>query len=118
MLDLRIGEKMDTFIHGLILTVVGMGLVFLALGIFLASMMTLTRLFPGRETSAGMVTVKATSQPVSSGPSEAELAAISAALAIWLKEPSDLVSDSQLGATLKAGPSPWGVAARGAQRRS
>lgn len=108
---------MDTFVHGLILTVVGMGLVFLALGIFLASMMTLTRLFPGRETSAGMATVKATSQPVFSGPSEAELAAIGAALAMWLKEPSDLVSDPQLGATLAASHSSWGIAARGAQRR-
>lgn len=111
---------MDTFIHGLVLTVVGMGLVFLALGIFLASMMTLTRLFPGRETSAGMATAKATSQPVSSGPSEAELAAIGAALAMWSRsgEPSGLVSDPQLGATLTARPSPWGVAARGTQRRS
>ena len=111
---------MDTFIHGLILTVVGMGLVFLALGIFLASMMTLTRLFPDRETSAGMAPVKATGQPVSSGPSEAELAAIGAALAMWSRsgETSDLISDPQLGATLTASHSPWGVAARGAPRRS
>ena len=96
---------MSTFVHGLVLTVVGMGLVFLALAIFLGAMVALTRLFPHRETSA---------EAAPAGPTEAELAAIGAALTIWSKTPTDRVPDPQLGATLAAGPSPWGIASRGA----
>jgi len=103
---------MSTVTHGLILTAVGMGLVFLALGIFLVSMMALTRLFPHRETSAVDATAGTKSQPSSSGPSEAELAAIGAALTIWLKEPAGRSSDPQLGATLAPSLSPWGIAAQ------
>ena len=73
---------MNPVTHGLVLTVVGMGLVFLALVIFLVSMVVLARLFPDRETSAGGATAGAKDRS-SSGPSEAELAAIGAALAIW-----------------------------------
>lgn len=104
---------MSTVTHGLILTVVGMGLVFLALAIFLVSMVVLTRFFPDREASAG-----ARGQPSPPGPAEAELAAIGAALAIWLKKPAGRALDSQLGSTLATGPSAWGIAARGAPQRS
>ena len=109
---------MSTFTHGLILTVVGMGLVFLALGIFLVSMMVLTRLFPGQRTRAeSEAVVKSKGQPPST-PSAAKVAAIGAALAVWLQEPSPSVFDPQLGAALASEPSPWGIAARGTQRRS
>ena len=110
-------NEMNPVTHGLVLTVVGMGLVFLALVIFLVSMVVLARLFPERETSARGATAGAEDQP-SSGPSEAELAAIGAALAIWLKEPAGHSPDLQLGATLASSPYPWGIAASSAQRRS
>jgi sodium pump decarboxylase gamma subunit len=105
---------MSTFTHGLVLTVVGMGLVFLALGILLISMVILTRLFPSRETNARVDTAKAGGQVPPSGPSEAEVAAIGAALSIWSKG----ASASQLGDTLSSPPSSWGIAAREAGRRS
>ena len=108
---------MNSVTHGLILTVIGMGLVFLALVIFLLSMVTLTRLFPGRQTSVkGAATAEATGQSSFPGSSEAEMAAIGAALAIWLKEPVEQAPDPQLGVTLESSPSPWGAAARGTRK--
>lgn len=103
---------MDPIIHGLVLTVVGMGLVFLALAIFLVTMIALTRLFPDRETGVGDAAAKAMGQASSPGPSEAEMAAIGAALAIWLKKPAARSPDPQLGATLASGPSPWSASER------
>lgn len=100
---------MNPVTHGLVLTVVGMGLVFLALGILLASMVALTRLFPARGKSTGVAADEAKARP--SGPSEAELAAIGAALAVWLKGPAAFASDPQLGAALAAPPSLWSIAA-------
>jgi Na+-transporting methylmalonyl-CoA/oxaloacetate decarboxylase gamma subunit len=108
---------LSTFTHGLILTVVGMGLVFLALGIFLVSMMVLTRLFSGQR-ARGKTEVVKPKTPPSSSPSEAELAAIGTAMAVWLQEPTPSVFDPQLGAALASDPSPWGIAARGTQRQS
>ena len=105
---------MNPFTHGLILTVLGMGLVFLALAIFLLSMVALTRLFSERETGLGVAMAEVTGRTASSGPSEAEMAAIGAALAVWLGEPPGQGFDPQLGATLASSPSPWGVAARAA----
>ncbi|OQY25095.1 MAG: hypothetical protein B6I34_02815 [Anaerolineaceae bacterium 4572_32.1] len=97
---------MNPVTHGLVLTALGMGLVFLALGIFLASMVLLTRLFPEREKK------ETTTSTDPGSPSEDEMAAIGAALSIWLA-PERRASDPQLGAALSSGPSPWGVAARG-----
>jgi Na+-transporting methylmalonyl-CoA/oxaloacetate decarboxylase gamma subunit len=102
--------------HGLVLTVVGMGLVFLALGIFLVSMVVLTRLFPGQRTRGKSEAPERKARP-SSSPSEAELAAIGAALAVWLYGPTVSVPDPQLGSTLTSPLSPWGTAARGTKRQ-
>jgi len=105
---------MDSFTHGLILTIVGMGLVFLALAILLLSMIALARFLPDRKANVGSALADATSRSSSPEPSEAELAAIGAALAIWLQASADGAPDPQLGTALASGPSPWGVAARGA----
>jgi Na+-transporting methylmalonyl-CoA/oxaloacetate decarboxylase gamma subunit len=107
---------MDPVIHALALTVLGMGLVFLALAILLGSMVALTRLFPERESGLGMAAAESTEQAPSPQPSGIELTAIGAALAIWRGEPGGHGFDPQLGATLAASPSPWGVAALGGQR--
>jgi len=107
---------MDPVIHALALTVLGMGFVFLALAIFLGSMVALTRLFPDRQSGLGMTATESKGQVPSPQPSEVELAAIGAALAIWMQEPGGHGSDPQLGATLASSPSPWGAAALGAKR--
>lgn len=107
---------MNPFTHGLILTVLGMGLVFLALAIFLLSMVALTRIFSERETDLGVATAGVPGRAASPGPSEAEAAAIGVALAVWLGKPPGRGFDPQLGATLASGPSPWGVAARAASQ--
>jgi Na+-transporting methylmalonyl-CoA/oxaloacetate decarboxylase gamma subunit len=106
----------NPFTHGLILTVLGMGLVFMALAIFLLSMVSLTWLFSERETGLCVATAGVTGRIAPSGPSEAEMAAIGAALAVWLGGPPGQGFDPQLGATLASSPSPWGVAARTAPR--
>ncbi|MFZ5916031.1 MAG: OadG-related small transporter subunit [Chloroflexota bacterium] len=102
---------MNPVTHGLMLTVVGMGLVFLALVIFLVSIVVLKRLFPSRST----VGADEIGEAVGSGvwePTQEEAAAIGAALAIWMSRPAGAGGDARLGQTLAAGASPWGVAAR------
>lgn len=100
---------MDTVTHGLVLTAVGMGLVFLALGVFLVLMLIMPALLRERgkeEQGSGNP-----DNAAPAGPSEAEVAAIGAALAIWMKS-TPAGDDPQLGAALAAGSSPWGRAAR------
>lgn len=108
---------MDVLTQGFTLTIVGMGLVFLALAIFLVIMVVLNRLFPEREAGARVATVEEADRSLSS-PSEAELAVIGAALALWRAALMGRVSDPQLGAGLAASPSAWSIAARDVQRGS
>jgi Na+-transporting methylmalonyl-CoA/oxaloacetate decarboxylase gamma subunit len=96
--------------QGLVLTAVGMGLVFLALGLFLALMLVMPWLLRERGKAEGQGSA-GTDDAAPSAPSEAEVAAMGAALAIWMKS-APAGSDPQLGASLAVGSSPWGRAAR------
>ena len=106
---------MNTVTHALLLTIIGMGLVFMALGIFMASMLVLTRLFPDKGKMAAD-TAQAENQGLKSTENElADIAAIGAALTIWLKEPASSKANPQLGHTLTTDLSPWGIASRQAR---
>jgi sodium pump decarboxylase gamma subunit len=100
----------STFLHGLWITVVGMGLVFLALGILVLAMMALDRLFRPR-TEEAMARGAAEEPPTE----EDEIAAIAVALASLLTKKEAPVGNRQLGSDLKDGPGSWSVVGRGQQ---
>jgi len=100
----------STFLQGLWITAMGMGLVFLALGLLVLAMMALERLF--RPTAKEVTATGAAEEPSTE---EEEIAAIAVALASLLKEAQG--GDRQLGAALGDGPGPWSVVGRGQQLR-
>ena len=102
----------STFLQGLWITVVGMGLVFLALGILILAMMALERLFRPRAKEA-MATGAAEEPPTE----EDEIVAIAVALASLLTKKGAPVGDRQLGSVLGDGPGSWSVVGRGQQLR-
>ena len=98
----------STFLQGLWITVMGMGLVFLALGILVLAMMALDRLF--RPSAKGPMATEAAEEPSTE---EEEIAAIAVALASLLTKKEAPVGNRQLGSALGDGPSPWSVVGRG-----
>ena len=102
----------STFLQGLWITAMGMGLVFLALGLLVLAMMALERLFQPR-TEKAMVTGGA-EEPST----EEEIAAIAVALASLLAKKEARVEDRQLGSALGDGPGSWSVVGRGQQLRT
>lgn len=102
----------STFLQGLWITGVGMGLVFLALGILVLAMMALERLF--RPRAKGTITAGAAEEPSTE---EEEIAAIAVALASLLTKREAQVGDRQLGSALRGGPGSWSVVGRGQQLR-
>jgi len=102
----------STFLHGLWITVVGMGLVFLALGILVVAMMALERLF--RPRAKGAMATGAAEEPSTE---EEEIVAIAVALASLLTTKEAQVGDRQLGSALRDGPGSWSVVGRGQQLR-
>jgi Na+-transporting methylmalonyl-CoA/oxaloacetate decarboxylase gamma subunit len=102
----------STFLQGLWITVVGMGLVFLALGILVLAMMALEGLF--RPRVKGVMATGAVEGP---SPEEEEIAAIAVALASLLAKKETPVRDRQLGSALEDGPGSWSVVGRGQQLR-
>jgi sodium pump decarboxylase gamma subunit len=90
------------------ITVVGMSLVFLALGILVLAMMALERLF--RPSAEGAMATEAAKEPSTE---EEEIAAIAVALASLLGKAQ--VEDRQLGSALGDGPGPWSFVGRGQQ---
>jgi Na+-transporting methylmalonyl-CoA/oxaloacetate decarboxylase gamma subunit len=101
----------STFLQGLWITVVGMSLVFLALGILVLAMMALERLF--RPRVDGTMAPEAAEEPST----EEEIAAIAVALASLLKKKEARAEDRQLGSTLGDGSGSWSVVGRGQQLR-
>ena len=105
----------STFLQGLWITIIGMSLVFLALGILIFAMMTLDRLFRpvAKKAKTGI-----TEEP---SPEEEEIAAIAVALTSLLASHSTLrggseqVRDLQLGSALKGSLGSWDVIGRGQQ---
>jgi sodium pump decarboxylase gamma subunit len=102
----------STFLQGLWITVMGMGLVFLALGILVLAMMALERLF--RPRAKGAMARGGAEEPSTEGE---EIAAIAVALASLLRKKEARVEDRQLGSALGDGPSSWSVVGRGQQLR-
>jgi len=115
----------STFLQGLWITVMGMGLVFLALGILVLAMMALERLFRPRAKGA-----MASEGAEESSTEEEEIAAIAVALASLLADRSTLrrgsglmtgretqVRNRELGSALRDGPGSWSVVGRGQQLR-
>ena len=102
----------STFLQGLWITAVGMGLVFLALGILVLAMMALERLF--RPRAEGAMVTDAAEEPSTE---EEEIAAIAVALANLLTKKEAQVGDRQLGSALRDGPGSWSVVGRGQQLR-
>ena len=102
----------STFLQGLWITVVGMGLVFLALGILVVAMMALERLF--RPKAEGALATGAAEEPSTE---EEEIVAIAVALTSLLTKKEAQVGDRQLGSALGDGPGPWSVVGRGQQLR-
>jgi sodium pump decarboxylase gamma subunit len=102
----------STFLQGLWITVVGMGLVFLALGILVVAMMALDRLF--RPRAEGALATGAAEEPSTE---EEEIVAIAVALASLLTKQEARVGDRQLGSALGDGPGSWSVVGRGQQLR-
>ena len=102
----------STFLQGLWITVVGMGLVFLALGILILAMMVLERLFRPRAKEA--MATEAAEEPSTE---EEEIVAIAVALASLLTKKEAPVGNRQLGSALKDGPGSWSVVGRGQQLR-
>lgn len=101
----------STFLHGLWITIVGMSLVFLALGLLVLVMMVLERLF--RPRAEGALAPGAAAEPST----EEEIAAIAVALTSLLTKREAQAGNRQLGATLKYGPGSWSVVGRGQQLR-
>ena len=102
----------STFLQGLWITVVGMGLVFLALGLLVLAMMALERLFRPRAKEA--MATGSTGEPSTE---EDEIVAIAAALASLLTEKEAQAEDQQLGSALGDGPGSWSAVGRGQQLR-
>jgi Na+-transporting methylmalonyl-CoA/oxaloacetate decarboxylase gamma subunit len=102
----------STFLQGLWITGVGMGLVFLALGILVLAMMALERLF--RPRAEGAMVTDAAEKP---SMEEEEIVAIAVALASLLTKKEAQVGDRQLGSALRGGPGSWSVVGRGQQLR-
>jgi sodium pump decarboxylase gamma subunit len=102
----------STFLQGLWITVVGMGLVFLALGILVLAMMALERLF--RPKAKGTMATETAEEP---SKEEEEIVAIAVALASLLTEKEAQVGYRQLGSALGDGPGSWSVVGRGQQLR-
>jgi len=102
----------STFLQGLWITVMGMGLVFLALGILVLAMMALERLFRPRAKGA-----MASGGAEESSTEEEEIAAITVALASLLAKKEAQVGNRQLGSALRDGPGSWSVVGRGQQLR-
>jgi Na+-transporting methylmalonyl-CoA/oxaloacetate decarboxylase gamma subunit len=101
----------STFLQGLWITVMGMGLVFLALGILVLAMMALERLF--RPRAEGTLATGAVEEPSA----EEEIVAIAVALASLLTKQEAQAGNRQLGSTLRGGPGSWSVVGRGQQLR-
>ena len=102
----------STFLQGLWITVVGMSLVFLALGILVLAMIVLDRLFRPKAEGA-LATGGAPEEPST----EEEIVAIAVALASLLTKQEAPVGDRQLGAALGDGLGSWSVVGRGQQLR-
>jgi Na+-transporting methylmalonyl-CoA/oxaloacetate decarboxylase gamma subunit len=102
----------STFLQGLWITGVGMGLVFLALGILVLAMMALERLF--RPRAKGAMATGAAEEP---SIEEEEIVAIAIALASLLTKKEAQAGDRQLGSALRGGPGSWSVVGRGQQLR-
>ncbi len=99
---------MNTVLQGLYVTVVGMGLVFMALGILLAAMVALDRSFRASE-------AKADPPSVEEG-TEEDIVAIATAMSYLLAEKEAAPGKtSELGASLRKGLSPWAAFSRGEQ---
>ena len=90
----------------------GMGLVFLALGLLVMAMMALERLF--RPKAKGAMPIEAAEE---SSTEEEEVVAIAIALASLLTKQEAQVGDRQLGSALGDGPGSWSVVGRGQQLR-
>jgi Na+-transporting methylmalonyl-CoA/oxaloacetate decarboxylase gamma subunit len=86
--------------EGLIIAAAGMGLVFLALGLLMVAMWALERAFRPRREEASRPTA---------GPTEAELAAIAAAIAYLRAGPATEppIGGTSLGAELTTPPGRW-----------
>lgn len=102
----------NLYIQGLTISVVGIGLTFLALGLLILAMILLERFFRDSETPES----EAAAPPPEAAPAAAETrdeeitAAIATALVYWRS-----MSQRGLGATLQAGRSPWWAAGRAQQ---
>jgi len=111
--------------QGLIITVIGMGLVFAALGLLWGVMAAMQRLFlPGEQPLARLwrrdrPTTVAEAPPVvveaEAGPTAAELAAIMTALALWREEEA---AAEAIGWRLPPLPTRWLAVGRGRQLQS
>jgi sodium pump decarboxylase gamma subunit len=102
----------STFLQGLWITIMGMGLVFLALGILVLAMMALERLF--RPRAEGVMATRAAEEPSTE---EEEIVAIAVALASLLTKKEAQARDRQLGSALGDRPGSWSVVGRGRQLR-
>jgi Na+-transporting methylmalonyl-CoA/oxaloacetate decarboxylase gamma subunit len=110
----------NTFLQGIYVTVIGMGLVFFSLGILLLAMIALERLFrPDSFSSPGVVAPPP--KEVSKGEEE-KVAAIAVAIASALAEADSVgsteltevrVEGAELGAGLREKTSPWAILGRG-----
>ena len=99
--------------QGLILSVVGISLTFLALGILILLMILLERLFRDKTTAAATETIPAQSPPVRSAEpktADEEIVAVIAAALAYVRSPA--MGEDGLGATLASGPSRWWFAGR------
>jgi Na+-transporting methylmalonyl-CoA/oxaloacetate decarboxylase gamma subunit len=103
----------STFLQGLWITGVGMGLVFLALGLLVAAMMALERLF--RPRAKGAMATGGGAEEAST--EEEEIVAIAVALASLLTKQEAQIGGRQLGSALGDGPGSWSVVGRGQQLR-
>jgi Na+-transporting methylmalonyl-CoA/oxaloacetate decarboxylase gamma subunit len=92
---------------------VGMGLVFLALGILVLAMMALQRLF--RPEAKGGRATESTEEPSTE---EEEIVAIAVALASLLTKKEAQAGNWQLGSTLGDGPGSWSVVGQGQRLRA
>ena len=102
---------MNLYLQGLTLSIFGMGLTFLALGLLILAMIALERFFRDSESPAEEVEDTAQAETTVPTEDEAEVAAVIAtALAYWRDK-----SQSSLGAGLQAGYSPWWTVGRARQ---
>ena len=95
----------STLLQGIYVTVIGMGLVFLCLGILLLAMIALERLFRPEETGVVAPPPKGISKA-----EEGKVAAIAVAIASALTEGERVrVEEAELGAGLREKTSPWAL---------